>query len=86
MLALDAALVPQKSCFVETVLVHNRMCLRTMALADVAVDAEQTMSEEVPVSAVLDNKIEEHSLFPARLLAESPRLFGKNDNPSTRGQ
>lgn len=41
MLALDAALAPRrKSCFVETVFVHNRMPPRTIALADVAVGAE----------------------------------------------
>lgn len=44
------------------------------------------MSEGVSVLAVLDNKTEEHSLFPAPLLAELSRMFGKNDTPSTRGQ
>lgn len=86
MLTLDVAQALEESCFVETVLVHNRMFRKAMALGDVAVEAEQTMSEGVYVLAVPDNKTEVHWLIPGHLLAELFRMFEKIDNPLSRGQ
>jgi hypothetical protein len=86
MLTLDIAQALQKSCFVETLPVHNRMFRRTMGLGDVAVEAAQTMSEGVYVLAVPDNKTEVQWLIPGHLLAELSRMFEKIDNPLSRGQ